>query len=555
MKNSSTIYPQISRYLYNGYLIPQLRNRHINNESSNFCMDGKDLRNIDTIDEYFYRLMLENEPNTIGSPLNIYLNEISNQLANQPLLLVSLPMWQLEKNKLRRYLPNYDNIIARINQKNNEVNTIYRRFINNPDSITGEELKKLLLFFSYCIPYADENLKNAGEHLAKILLNMRYENIYNYYIAVFLIKFFGYKKIREDGLDDTKIIIGSMQSNTLGLSINNHAVINKLTLQRTVMRNNILNDNYGRTNSGTEILAIMQTMYHELRHQKQSLEAKKGLANDISFFMGARNIIHSMDNSDFDYQENYRSYETEKDANIKGWEEVEKLIKTYMSNRNVVTITRNILKYKLNEELEQITGTRKNKDYQTYISTDLLVQYLDDAFRKKPSIITSEYTQFLHFYNKNGVPKRAIELFTQPLVYDYKEFYFGQVSYRSRLLVYQLTDRDIRMLTPQEVQTVIYNIKILININQAKLNKICDRVDKNQESSRNVVGNIKNYHNFAIYLSNLTNRIIAIHPRTINTLPIRNAIVSINENIDMINNNSIVAKIISNSNRIVRVGR
>ena len=146
------------------------------------------------------------------------------------------------------------------------------------------------------------------------------------------------------------------------------------------------------------------------------------------------------------------------------------------------------------------------------------------------------------------------ELLTMPLVYDFKEFYFGQVLYRSRVLSYNARQK-INNFSSKEIQTVINNIKVLMTITESKLNKMCDRVKKGEETSSGVVRNLQIDFDFAIYLSDLTNRIISQHRELLNILAVRNAIESINENIDMINSNALVIKTTGSRNRVSKIGR
>ena len=552
MEHSSAIYPKISKYLNEAYIMQGLNERFRNIEDVNFRMNSDKLSTITTMDEYFYRLMSEKNQYYPDNYLRTYLITIQRQLNQQPLLLLDLPIYKLSIKTLRIYFPQIDNIINRINQEGTAVCNIFKRFVSNPNSITADEFNRLLLYFSYSIPNADNKMQKAQEYLAKYILNNPINSAFNYYMTLFLIKFFGYKKIREENLSNTKILLGELEYSTFGSSKGNFVTINKTRLQRIKMRDNTLADKFGRAQDGQEILGIMQTLYHELRHQKQSTEAKNGQKNDIAFFMAARNIIYEMDQN-FDYEANYNCYETEKDANIKGWEEAEKLIKTYMPSHHIRSVMKKILEYKLTEELEQITGVRKDKKARKYISIDLLINYLDQSIARNPRKVMSEYNQLNIFYNSDGTPKRLIELLKQPLVYNYKDFYFGQASYRSRNTNHRLIPTDISSLSPTDIKTIINNIKILMNTTQLKLNKINDRVKKSNETELQVISNIDTYHNFARYLSSITNYIIATYPQSLNNLTIRNAIDNINENITMINHNSIVNR--NYYQKISRVGR
>ena len=119
-----------------------------------------------------------------------------------------------------------------------------------------------------------------------------------------------------------------------------------------------------------------------------------------------------------------------------------------------------------------------------------------------------------------------------------------------------ITKSELNHLPLKETQSIINNLKILMNINQSKLNKICDRVNQyNENNSLDINENIKNYYNFAIYISNVTKELLQINPNLKNILSIRNSIDSINDNIEMINNNRIVIKVINGNNTISKIGR
>ena len=305
----------------------------------------------------------------------------------------------------------------------------------------------------------------AMEQVAKFLLNNQKDTSYNYIYSKFLIKFFGYKKIYEDKLNDTQIIIGKLNHTTYGESTENYAIVNKELLQSVTMENNTLDDKFGKqikkekNHNGekiykvTEILGLLHTLYHEIRHQKQQQHSENSNLDNISYYYTAYEIIN--DNNEFDYKTNYKCYEIEKDANYYAWEEIEKLIKTYMPEHNLERTMKNILSHKLKEELEQMTGIRKTKENQKYLSSLLLVKYLDEKIKEKPDMLNTKYKQFLQFYNLNGTPKRMIELLKIPLTFNYREFYFNQLNFRSNFPLYKLNQRDIRLSSKKELQTII----------------------------------------------------------------------------------------------------
>ena len=135
------------------------------------------------------------------------------------------------------------------------------------------------------------------------------------------------------------------------------------------------------------------------------------------------------------------------------------------------------------------------------------------------------------------------------------DFYFNQLNYRSNFPLYKLNQRDIRISSKKELQTIINNIKILVTTAREKMNKICDRVRKFDTSGSDVEGNIQNYYNFSVYLSNIVNELLILYPELIKELPIKNSVDTINANIEMINNNSLVRKTIGSTNKISKVGR
>lgn len=556
---SSELYDKVYKYIYNNSLEVLLYNRLLNEKNINYQMQASELRIVADIDEYFYLLLKENKSKYGDNTLKKYLTEISKELENDPLLLLSLPIWKLDKKVLERNLSNYNKIIKKINQTNYEVNKTYKNFSNNIP-ITLNEFYNMIKFFTYTIPYANSLMKDAQDKVAKFILNEYNYSQYNAEITTFLIKHFGYKKINEENLKNTKIIIGSLNDNVYGESSENHIVINKKLLLNIILQNNILdnnagkiiiNDSQGTPTTGIEVLKILHTLYHELRHQKQEQYSNLCKKDDISYYYSAFELMNNK--TDYDYKTNYKCYEIEKDANYKAWLDIEKLIKNYIPNKNTEKLMKNILNHKLKEELMQITGIRKTENNELYISSAYLIKKLDNKFLTNPQLLTQKYSHFLTFYNNNGNPKKVIELLKLSSIYNYKEFYFGQVSHRvNHSILYEI---ELSNCTEKDFINIINNIKILININQQKLNKICDRVEKENEKDNNIIASIKYYYNFAIYLSSLTSKIINKNPSLLKILSIRNSLDSINSGIDQINSNRLIIKYCAYFNKISKINR
>ena len=563
MKLNEELYQKIKKYLDNNAIERLLHQRFYNNLYETYLIQSDELKMAINLDEYFYILMSEKKSMSSNPSLNKYLSIIQKQLQVEPLLLLELPMNKLDKNILKYYLPNYDYILKNIEKIEIEANNIYRKFILSNYNISNQELSKLVKFFSYNLPNNYIKMHKAMEQIAKFILNNQKDTQYNYIYSEFLIKFFGYKKIYENKLYDTKILLAKLDETTYGESTENYAILNKELLQHTTMENNNLEDKFQKkikkeqTIDGekyykvVEILAIIHTMYHEIRHQQQQQHSDNYNFDDLSYYYGVCEIINKYD--EYDYKTNYRCYEIEKDANYYAWEDIEKLIKTYMSKQQLERTMKNILYQKLKEELEQIIGVRKTKDNQKNLSSLLLVKSLDEKIKLEPSLITNKYKQFLKFYNTDGTPKRMIELLKIPIIFDYRNFYFNQVNYRYNSYMFKLTQKDIKLSSKKELQVIINNIKILVAIAEEKMNKICDRVNKINTTDTEIAGNIKNYYNFSMYLSNILNEIVILYPELIKELSIKNAIDIINNNIKMINNNKLVGKTIGYNKKISKV--
>ena len=76
MEDINSLYQQVYKYLNSNYIITRLQYRYMNEEEVNFIMPHTDLMNITNIDEYMYRLMLNNTKAQVKTPLYTYIREI-----------------------------------------------------------------------------------------------------------------------------------------------------------------------------------------------------------------------------------------------------------------------------------------------------------------------------------------------------------------------------------------------------------------------------------------------------------------------------------------------
>ena len=521
------------KYLDNNTIIRLLDARFQNNDDSNFQMDYEELTAITAIDHYMIKKMIDNEKVIPNSNFDIYIKKIRFLLQQQPLLLFQLPIKDIKVEQLKKYIPEIEFIKNSIINKRNNVHIIYDKFKQNPESLTVEEKKKLVEYFSYNVPTNNQDLRNAQENLVKYLLNE--SNLLSATTITFIIKFLGYKKIEEENLDATEIFVAKLEKQSnLGLSLGKSIIINKENLKRVTFKDNKLTDKFGRRNDGKcEGLAVLQTLFHELEHQVQDKEVSEGKKTDASYYMATRRLMTYLDRNE--YHRNYLFQEIEKGANLAGWMGVRKVLHDYMPNYEAKEALERIFKYRYIEFVQNNLANRKDASQRMVYSNNYLAQSLDEVFQKYPQLM-NDYPQFKAFYNDDNKPKSCVELLsTDDLSLSSLGFYSGQVIYRLKTTGFNKSEID--KLTVLEKKRVIQNIDEIFAYMYNKMRITNEYINKYKNGIQNIDSgqlkmfdiNVIQYKNIAIRFYNYINKMLESYKE------LSNSELNINYYIDRIN--------------------
>ena len=503
------------KYLDNDTIIRLLDDRLKNNDDSDFQMDYQELIGITAIDHYMIKKIIANEQIIPGSNFDIYIKKIRSLLQQQPLLLLQLPIKDIEIEQLKKYIPEIGFIKNSIINKRNNIHIIYNKFKQNPGILTIEEKKKMIEYFSYNVPTTNQSLKNAQEHLVKYLLNETDALSFN--ASSFVIKYLGYEQANKKGLDDTLIFIGKLETeNNFGKSFGSSVVINKNMLKKVTFKNNNLEDMYGRRKDGKkEGLAILQTLFHELQHQVQSKEMLTNQKSDMSYYMLVRSLIGAYQDKD-EYYRNYGFQEIEKDANLAGWIGVQEVINNYMPNYKKSYALTRAFKYKYIEFIQNKLGNRKDTNNKMIYSSDLLVKSLDEILKQHPELL-QRYPQLQEYYNDAFKPKSCIQLLNKnDFQVTLSDFYLGEVIYRLRD---GLTKMETDKLSTLDKKNVIKNINQIFYMVYRKISIMTLYINDYKKGIQNINDkqlemfdlNIQKYKSVIIMLYSYVNKMLATY--------------------------------------------
>ncbi len=507
---------QITNNLDANRIVSLLEARLNNIDDPNYQMSYKELIEITAIDNYMIKQIIDDVEVLPNSNLDIYLKELRVLLNKQPLLYYQLPIKGIKIERLKKYIPDLDNIRDLIDKKVNDAKQIYMKFELAPESLNKEEKRKLIEFFTYIIPTDNKNLKNAQDKLARYLLNGAASLGVN--ATTFIIKYFGYQKAKERGLDDTEILIGNLEDkNTLGISGYSFVVVNKETISNVSFQDNKLDNMYGTLGGGRrEGLAVLQTIYHELRHQQQDKLAKSGDKSDISYYMATRNLLGLKDSDE--YKRNYRTQAIEKDANQAAWRDLESTIKNYLPNydKGSITLSR-IFKYGYEEFIQRELANQKDSDGNSLFASDFITKNLDEIFINNPDLL-NKYPQFKEFYNLDGKSKDTISLLTNETLAE-NDTYAGQVMYRFK--TGGLPKSSVDKLSTLEKKQMIINLDQVMYEIYSKMRNITSYIkykgglEKRIKESPGVIKqlelNMKCYQEMAGRLHHIANQMIVYY--------------------------------------------
>ena len=527
------------------YIINKLRDRTLNLEERDFEMDYKDVAAVTVFDHYMCKKMIEGEFAYPDGRLEAYCNEISNQLIKQPLLFYSLPIRNVNVSILRKYIPKIDEICFLCNKSKIQALTIAKKF-NNGISVSKDELNLLVKYFNYSCKYDTEPFEiEIQDKLVKYL--MENANSLGVSSSSFIFKYLGYKKCREEGLEDIEIFIGdlkSINSKCLGASFSSIVFVSKKYLVGTNFKDNTLSQNNAQLKNGRfEGLVLLKTLFHELRHAVQDKNVFDKSINDISFSKSIVSLLRMVDSSE--YKRNYRFYDIEADANYYGWRWVEDAIANYM---NVSVKDR--LKgysdiYAAQQVIKRGMPSKTDENTKQLPIWSYTVKKLDEYFLNNPRTLSKEYSQFSCFYNLDGKPKSLVEILRidSIKVSNFPEMFTNMVFARASgsMSIGGLSLDEKRNLI-NNLNTIIYNVYRKFSVYKRKNTGGKHIIeDLSLEEQELFKYNVKNYYKRINVIARMASKIIQLEPAL---LGYKGGSVSINYYLKLINQNELIQSIV-----------
>lgn len=500
-----------------------LMSRTANLIDANYPMDYIDIIKITAFDHYMCQKIINNN-NDIR--MSKYFNELNKQLLKQPLLYYCLPIRKVNVEILRKYLPNIDKVIIACNQRKNAILTLGTRY-SNGEQLSKNEFNALIVFWNfYCNSENSLNEMQFLDKLVKDLLNR--DSKLGLHSSSLIMKYFGYKKCQEEGLNDIQIFIGDLTSEgetVLGLSCNKTITISKKHLIGTNFKNNTLSSEHAKINSMTlEGLIALKNLFHELRHAVQDSNYYKKEKNDISYSMSVRKLLSMIDKSE--YARDYRFYDIEADANMYGWKWLRTVIKNYMgiSEKDRLDIYADI--YATEHMIRRdFTAKREDKKINTAV-WGFITRKLDLIFKTDPSLLQSNYSHFKVFYNNDGSPRDVNMLIrlNSIEVSSFPDMFFNMVS--GRLNENKEIDINyIQSLPLESKKNIIRNLNVMIYHVYSKLSDIklgmkdgsylLDSKEFSESDRRVFKKSVENYFNMVKKYSELALNIIKMNPELV----------------------------------------
>lgn len=405
-----------------------LTNRTKTLNSPTYNMDYFNYLICNVLDHYTVKGIVDNKYLDINQ-IN-YLKEIDSQMMSDPYLFFSLPLSNLSNEKLlsyKKYMPNIKTILNNAQKLLIDSQKIERRFYTQ--EISSIELEKLFRFLSYYITYNRvDNSKFNYESLVKYLFK---KDKLTYYEVSFLDKYLGYKNCVENNLIDVEILFGncdfarySSRQHVLGIQDRGLILLNKKHIVGTSFKNNSLNKEavtllnpFSQVYEGSSQL---QTLYHELAHAGQFKDNYENKNSYRAYILSINSIMKEEDVGN--EKRNYRYYETESDANMRAFIELEKVLLKYMPHTRVLDSLR-AHKNRFNNKL--MFNYKIDSNSRRQITGKYEKDIADRYFRKNPDKL-KEYPIFRQFYSDNGFPYNLEEMLSKTDFND-EGYYYNQV--------------------------------------------------------------------------------------------------------------------------------
>ena len=464
-----------------------LINRFNNKEENNISEISSNKLFIESAifwDNYICKAILENETLDKGNPLNkdidkliaTYFQTISEHLEKQPLLFFKLPISKLPIELIKKYLPNIEELKIRYNQEIEKAHKIVCEIVNanSLESISEERVCELIKTLYYLSEYDLPNDISKKDHIYDMkeittYFLLRSPKHYGIFENKFIAKFLAIKYCKKNNIDDININFVKFQST--GYDKDNKIQITEdhNTIGQNHGENRIVNINKYLLekchNTKQLLLLLCCTIFHELRHQRQALEAIEKQETDISYMYAAKKILDELDSTD--YKRNYYHNEMEADADLNAILEIHETLNHFGLVKDINGLYTQEYSIALDMLIKAYLYTAANwkKDSQgkKYLSSSYINERLDLFFAKNPETLNDKYSQFQKFYNKDGSPKDLTTLLLQE--YDRcDEFLLGQ--FISRAKNKQTIDNQvIKESSPEE--------KLLILSNYSRIIKAC----------------------------------------------------------------------------------
>lgn len=289
------------------------------------------------------------------------------------------------------------------NRKN--VKKIYDKYMND-EKLTVEEESLMFCFFTTRLGTKNDKIYNCQERL----INKIISNNGNVHISgkEFLINFIASEKCKKLKLPTVKVYIGAktfrnrdINPSVIGSYFADSGLteINGAYIEPTLQ---VESDFSGTYMIATGLNLLIQGIYHELQHYKQSYDLENNIINISSYNMLKHRIFreHLSDEKFNEYRTNYRYREIETEADIVGWRETAEFLKKYASKDKFAEIEISSFN-SVRTNLKKSCAFNTNKNGYKVIQNRYNMYYLIKIIKENPNYI-KEYPMLNLFFDKNG---------------------------------------------------------------------------------------------------------------------------------------------------------
>ncbi len=393
---------------------------------------------------------------------------------------------------------NYNNVLIKF------VNQTYNNFC------TGKSVDEtaLNIMFEYYSGKISTNMEqkyiDRCDFLVKYLLNS--QNNYPVSGKNFLLQYFNYKKCMDEKKPLAKVYLSSkelggdkLNPNTLGVSYGFTGII-------------FINESYAKLHPRQKRyhdidndFNLISTLFHELQHFTQSLEAESGRVSLTAMKMVKNHLFRTyLSTSQFnEYTENYDYRETEVEADMQGYLDAFKYARSFVPKR-IKELTKTRARSDRMRSKSAFSFQFYENGLKTYIE-NYNVKMLNDIVKKRPYLI-NEFPQLKLFYNSNGDYigfNNLISGYTRAQLNGMSEEYLGTYD---EFFVIEFKDRLDNLnlnsfRNDDELFTVFYLVSNLFNDETKKLSRMISVCDNSKLDLFNKITNfrmqrITQYYNF-----------------------------------------------------------